>query len=405
MQFINGRKKEKGFRSFLGCAKSRRFGQSTSMDLRLCDVVNKSQLREYVFLPQHLYSQYPNWVPPLYADEWHFHSPQHNSALSYSDVIRIIAYQGQKPVGRIMGIINKKYNKKHGERVARFFNLDCINQQEVAAALIRHIEAWAKASGMTKIIGPYGFSDKDPQGLQVEGFDHLPVVAAPVNPPYLQKLVEAEGYQKELDCVSYQLTVTKTLPPIFERIYERIKRHPQLRLIEFKNKRQLKPFIHPVFRLVNETYATLFGFVPMSEVEINKFAAQYLAVLDPAFVKVVTDETEGPVAFVVAMPDMSRGMQKAKGKLFPFGFIHILRSMKKSKQLNLLLGAVRPRFRGKGITVLLAKALFESATRRGLEVVDSHLILESNSLMRAECENIGGKLYKRFRIYQKLIRI
>ncbi len=373
------------------------------MNLHLQEVVNKSQLRKFIYLPPKLYASYASWVPPLYADEWNFHNPQHNASLAYSDVIRIIAYQDQHVAGRIMGIINKKYNEQQGESTARFFNLDCINDPSVATALIREIETWSKGKGMNKVIGPYGFSDKDPQGLQVEGFEHLPVIATPSNPPYLQNLVETAGYQKELDCISYRMEVPKTLPPPYERIYERIIQHHQLRLIEFKNKRRLKPYIVPVFRLVNATYGHLFGFVPMSEEEMKRFAAQYLPVLDPAFVKVVSDETGEPVAFVVAMPDMSRGMQKAKGKLFPLGFIHILRAMKKSRQLNLLLGAVMPRYRGKGVTVLIAKALFATALQRGMECMDSHLILESNHLMRAECENLGGKVYKRYRVYQKTL--
>jgi GNAT superfamily N-acetyltransferase len=342
-------------------------------------------------------------VPPLYTDEWSFHNPKLNSAFSYSLVTRFIAYKENKAVGRIMGIINKKYNELHEEKSARFYQLDCINDQEVASALIARIENWSKENGMNKIIGPYGFSDKDPQGLQIEGLDHLPVIATPTNAAYLQSLVEFAGYQKEVDCVSYQIPVHHQLPPLFEKIYARVSQNSKFRLLDCNTKRQLKPYILPVFRLVNETYAPLFGFVPMSELEMKRFADQYLPVLDPAFVKIVVNLKNEVIAFGVAMPDMSPGIQRAKGKLFPFGFIHILSAMKKAKQLNILLGAVKPEYRGKGITVLLAKSLFESAIKRNMKTIDSHLILESNKPMRAECEHAGGTVYKRFRIYQKLI--
>lgn len=373
------------------------------MPIQLTEVNDSRKLREFIFLPSKIYAQSSRWVPPLYMDEWSFHDPRKNSALSYSLVTRIIAYADNKAVGRIMGIINKKYNELHAEKSARFYQLDCINDQEVASALIGRIESWSKENGMTKIIGPYGFSDKDPQGLQVEGLDHLPVIATPTNPAYLQSLVEHSGYEKEIDCVSYRIPVHRQLPPLFEKIYMRVSQNARFRLLDFKTKQQLKPYILPVFRLVNQTYAPLFGFTPMSELEMKRFADQYLPVLDPAFVKIVVDLKNEVIAFGVAMPDMSLGIKRAKGKLFPFGFIHILSAMKKAQQLNLLLGAIKAEYRGKGIIVLLATALFESAAKRNMKTIDSHLILESNIPMRTECEHVGGIVYKRFRIYQKLI--
>ncbi len=369
------------------------------MEIR--EVRDKRQLREFIYLPRRLYADWPQWVPPLYADEFNFHDPRHNEALSYSDTVRFILYRDGKPVGRIMGIINRRYNEQHGESAARFFNFDCLNDVGMARTLVNAVEQWARSKSMTRMIGPYGFSDKDPQGLQVEGFENLAVIATPVNPPYLQALIEGLGYTKETECVSYRFDIPAVLPPLFNRIYERLQANPNVRLVEFTSRKQLKPYIVPVFRLVNETYAPLFGFVPMSEKEIQKFAAQYLPILDPAFVKVIVNAGNEVISFIVAMPDMSRGMQKAGGKLFPIGFIYILRAMSKSKQLNLLLGAVGERYRSMGLTVLLATSLFATARKRGLTFVDSHLVLETNKRMRAECEHVGGVIYKRYRIYQK----
>ena len=341
------------------------------------------------------------WVPPMYLDEWAFHDPKENKALSACDTIRVLALKNGNAVGRIMGIIHHPYNASHQEKTARFYNLDCINDQHVAHYLISFIENWAMEKGMSRIIGPYGFSDKDPQGLQVEGLSYLPVLATPTNPAYLQRLVEKEGYQKAVDCVSYQMPIPDVIPPLYEKIAERVLRNKTFILVEFKTKSQLRPYIIPVFRLVNEAYSALFGFVPMTEEEMKKFAKQYLPVLDPEFVKAVVDTHGSLVAFVVAMPDMSLGIQKAKGKLFPFGFIHILKSMRKATQLNLLLGAVKPGLQGKGLTALLGKATLRSAHKRGMTVMDSHLILENNTLMRSECERIGGEVCKRFRVYEK----
>lgn len=373
------------------------------MNVTLTLVDSTTLLKEFIFLPEKIYKGNSRWVPPMYADEWSFHDPKQNKALLYSDVIRILAYEANKPVGRIMGIINHKYNEEHNEKTARFFALDCINDQAVVHTLMESIEQWSKEKGMTKLIGPYGFSDKDPQGLQIEGLELRPVIATPANPVYLQKLVEHEGYTKELDCVTYQMPVPEKLSPVYQKVFDRIRTNKNLRLLEFTSKRQLKPYIIPVFRLVNETYAPLFGFVPMTEEEMKKFAGQYLPVLEPELVKVVVNTSNELIAFVVSMPDMSAGIQKAKGRLFPFGFIHILRSMRKTKQLNLLLGAVKPQYRGKGINVLMGKSLIDSANKRGMTLMDSHLILENNSVMRAECEKLGGAVRKRYRVYQKLL--
>lgn len=373
------------------------------MSIELTVVDTKSLLRQYIFLPQEIYKGNARWVPPMYMDEWAFHDPKQNKALDYCDTIKIIAFSNAKPVGRIMGIIHHPYNAQHQEKTVRFFNLDCIDDQEVAHQLIGFIERWGKEKGMHKIIGPFGFSDKDPQGLQIEGLEFLPVLATPTNPEYLRTLVENEGYQKEVDCVSYNMPLNTSLPPAYAKVFQRVNKNQSLKVVEFTSKRQLKPYILPVLRLVNEAYAPIFGFVPMSEEEMKKFAAQYLPVLDPTFVKAVVNPEGTLIAFVVAMPDMSKGIQKAKGKLFPIGFIHILRDMRNATQLNLMLGAIKPGFRGLGITVLLGKALMESAIKRGFKLMDSHLILENNHLMRRECERVDGKVYKRFRVYSKML--
>jgi GNAT superfamily N-acetyltransferase len=367
----------------------------------LREVTEKQALRQYIYLPQQLYKSLATWVPPIYADEWKFHDPEKNPALAYSETVKTLAYRDGEPVGRIMGIINRKYNEEHQEKTARFFHLDCIDDGAVSQALIRFVERWAREKGMDKLIGPFGFSDKDPQGVQIEGFEYLAVIAAPNSPPYLQALVEAEGYTKEVDCVSYQAPVPRALPAVYEKVNRRLLRNQKLKVVEFKTKRQMKPYIVPVLRLVNETFTPIFGFVPMSEQEMKRLAAQYMPVLDPDFLKLVTDTKDQIVGFILGIPDMSRGIQKAKGRIFPFGFLYMLAAARKSRQLNLLIGAIKQEFRGIGVNILLGTAIFQAAARRGFEFLDSHLVLESNTLMRAEYEKIGGHVYKRYRVFQK----
>jgi GNAT superfamily N-acetyltransferase len=360
-------------------------------DISLVTVNEKKALKTFIYLPAGLYRDQPNWVPPIYVDEWKFHDPSQNPSLQYADVIRFLAYRNNQPVGRVMGIINNKYNEAHGEHTARFFQFDLVNNENVAKVLLNAIIQWAKEKGMSRLIGPYGFSDKDPQGLQIEGFEHLPVIATPTNPSYIPQLVEGLGFTKHLDCVSYQLAVPEQIPELYERISERTLRNMQIKVLNFTSKREMKPYIVPVFRLVNETYAPLFGFVPMSEKEMKRMAAQYMPVLDPAFVKCVLNDMGELIAFIVGIPDMSAGIRKAKGKLFPFGFLYMLAAARKTKQLDLMLGAIRQDYRGRGLNALLGTELMRAASKRGFDVMDSHLVLEENGLMCAEYEKMGVK--------------
>ena len=379
------------------------FSTVTTAPVILREVSDHRTLRHYLHLPGKLYQEYENWVPPIYADEWKANDSRHNSALAHSDVVRLLASVNGKLVGRAMGIINHRHNAQNNEETARFYQLDCINEASVAHALLQFVEEWARSHGMNKIIGPFGFSDKDPQGAQTEGFQYLPVIATPTNPPHLPGLIEGEGYEKEVDCISYQIPVPAEIAPLMQRVFRRVSRNNRLKLVEFSSKRQIRPHIVPALQLVNETFTGLLGFIPMSDQEIKKLSRQYLPILDPEFLKMVTDEKGRVAGFIVAIPDISRGIKKANGKLWPVGFFRILSAQKKADQLDLLHGAVHPTLRGIGIDVLLGKAMIESAIRRKFETLDTHLILETNRLMCTEYEKWGGKIYKRYRVYRKFL--
>lgn len=372
-----------------------------SSPVRVEEVRSSKDLHRYIHLPERLPGQRPNYVPPVWTDEHTFHDPTKNEALKDCETVRFLAWQDERCTGRIMGIVHRAHNRAHGETTARFYQLDTINDRSVSAALLDAVERWARSQGMDRIIGPFGLSDKDPQGAQVSGFEHLPVIATPTNPDFLPGHIEAHGYSKLSDAVAYRTPIPETLPPLYGRIVKRLQATSDFRLVPIHSRRTLKPWVVPVFRLVNESYKDLFGFIPMPPAEMKKLAAQYMPVLDPALVKVLVDQENTPVAFVVALPDMSEGLRRAKGRLFPFGFIRVLRAMRRAKQLDLLLGAVQPNLQGKGLTGLLAMELLSTARARGFTHMDSHLVLESNLRMRAEMERLGGTEWKRYRVFAK----
>jgi hypothetical protein len=326
-----------------------------------------------------------------------------NPAYEVADTILFLAYINNQAVGKIMGIIHREYNELQQIKEARFFHLDSIENIEVIKLLIDAVQSWAKAQQMETLVGPFGFSEKDPQGFQIEGFEYLPVIATATNPPYLPQFLETLGFDKLTDCVVYKIDIPAEIPPFYQRIFDRAQRNPKIKLLNFTSKKELKPYVVPIFRLVNETYKDLLGFVPLSEAEMQKIAKSYLPILDPDFVKIIVDENNEPIAFVVGLPDMSKGLKKARGRLFPFGFIHILLDARKNKQLDLLLGAVKPNYRGLGLTTLLGVSMIKAAQKRKMEFMDTHLVLETNHTMRGEAEKLNGKVYKKYRIFQKAI--
>lgn len=373
------------------------------MSVSISEVKTKRELTQFIYFPLRLHRNNPKWVPPVYMDEWKYFNPAKNSSFNYCDTILIMAKKDKQVVGRMMGIIHRGYNEMKGEKTGRFMWFESIDEQEVAHAMLEYIREWVKARGMEKLIGPFGFSDKDPQGCLIEGYEHRAVLTIIYHPEYYRKLIENEGFTKEADLVEYLIPVPDSIPDFYQRIYDRALRNHKVKIKEFKKKKELKPYIVPVLKLMNETFSEIFGSFPLNEEEMIALAKEYLPVLDPEFVKIIVTGDDELVAFIVAMPDVAEGLQKAKGKLFPFGVFHILRAMKKADQLVLLLGGIRSDYQGIGLDALMGIKMVETATRRKFKVIDSHLELETNYKVRAEMEKMGGKVAKVFRIYQSSV--
>ncbi len=358
----------------------------------------------FIYLPEKLHAGHANWVPPIYMDEKKYFDPAKNKAFGYSDTLLLLALKDGHCVGRAMGIINRRYNEHRNEKTARFGYLETTEDQEVVHALLSRVEGWAREKGMTRVVGPYGFSDQDPEGFLIEGFDHRATIATYYNFEWLPKLVENEGYTKDIDYFVYKIDVPKEMPEFYKKIYERAEKRGNFEVLEFKSKKEIKPWIRPVLSLMNETYMqnNIYGYAPLDEKEMDDLAKRYLPVLDPRFVKAVVKDGE-LVAFIIGMPDMGAGIQKAGGRLLPFGFIHILRAAKKTKQLDLLLGAVKDKYRGMGLDVMMGVKMIQSALEAGYELMDTHHEMETNVKVRGEMERMGGKVYKKFRVYQKTL--
>jgi GNAT superfamily N-acetyltransferase len=366
------------------------------------EVNGKADLRQFIHLPAAIHKDHANWVPPIYMDEWEFFNPKLNKSFQSCETVLLLAYKDKKVVGRIMGIIHLKYNEKHNEKNIRFAFFETWNDDQVAKALIDAVANWGRAKGMERMIGPLAFSDKDPQGFLIEGYDQPVVISSNCNFPYQVEQLEKNAFTKEIDLVVYLVDIPEFMPEFHQKVEERaIRNNPNLKVLEFTSRKKVKPYIYDVLELLNVTFVDIYGFTPFSQKEMDDFANRYLFLINPRFIKLIVNEQHEVVAFIIGMSHIGDGIQAAKGKLFPFGIFKIFAAARKTKQLNLLLAGIHPAYRGKGLDVMMGSRILASAYAAGKRFMDSHLELETNTKVRAEMERMGGQVYKRFRIFGK----
>ncbi len=374
------------------------------MNIQIREVKSRRDFRRFINLPAKVHKDHKNWVPPIYMDDRVFFNSKKNEAFSYSDTLLLLAFRDGKAVGRIMGIINHKYNEAHNENDGRFCFLETYNDFEVAQALIKYVEDWARKKGMANLVGPLGFSDKDPQGFMIEGYDKTVVLATNFSFPYMVDLVEKCGYSKKLDLVVHCIEIPATVPEFYLKIRQRaLQNNPGFKVIDFHTRKEMKPYVVPVFHLMNEAFKDIYAYAAMSEKEMMEFANRYLIILDPRFLKVIENEKKEVIAFILGMPDISEGIRRCKGRLLPFGIFQVLRYQKKTNQIDLLLGAIKKEYRGTGIDTILGVSILEEARLGGYKYIDSHLQMETNTKIHAEMGRMGGYVYKKFRIYIKAL--
>jgi hypothetical protein len=375
---------------------------NTHKDIQLAAVKNKNQLKAFIHLPEKLHKKHTKWVPPIYADEWKYYDPKRNQAYAYCDVILVLCYYKGKLSGRIMGVINHRYNSLKNEKSARFCNFESINNQLVSNELLNYIKNWASEKGMNNLIGPLGMYYHDPIGFMIEGYDYEPSISTYYNFDYLPTLIEIAGYKKKYDLVAYKINIVNGIPDLFRQLYDRLSNSNTIELLKFKSKQDLKKMVIPMLQLLNECYTEIDGYSPLDDNEMQILAKQFIPILDPKYVKLVLVNKE-PAGFMIAMPNISPGIRRSGGRLFPFGIFHILSAHKKSFQLDFLLGGIKKQYQGIGIDAFMAFDIIKTARQNNFALVDSHLEMEQNYKVRRGMEKLGGQVYKKYRLYQKNI--
>jgi len=346
--------------------------------IRIVEVQTKKQLSEFIKFPDKLYKGNKYRVPQLHAFEKECLSPDKNPAFDYCEAKYWLAYEDTKIAGRIAGIINNKANDIWKEKAVRFGWIDFIDNPEVSSALISTVENWGKSKGMTKSQGPLGFTDMDLEGTLVEGFDEISTQTVIYNYPYYPVYIEKEGYSKDVDWIQYEIKVPDKIPDKVKRISELVQQKYHVKILEFKKAKEILPYGHKMFLTYNEALRHLYGFVPLSEKQIKYYINQYFSMVNPKYINFIVDDNDNVVGFGLCFLSLSKAFMKAKGKLYPFGFIHILRAMRKNDVADLLIQAVTDDYNGKGLPAMFYARIMQTFIDNGVKTVISSSVLEEN---------------------------
>lgn len=367
--------------------------------IQIKEVVSLKDIKQFVDLPFVLYKGNKFWVPPMKKDEIKQLQSDVNPAYAFCDAKFWTAWQGSKCVGRIGAIINHDYNKKVSKKLGRFSRFEVIDNQEITNKLFETAENWLKEKGMETIHGPLGFTNLDNQGLLIEGFDYLPSIASVMHFPYYQQHIEKLGYEKENDWVEFRLKIEE-VPEKATRLVEIIKKRNNLEVIHFKEKHEMQDYLKDVFHLLNDAFDELPYVAPFSDEMIAYSAKKYLEVLQPKYIVVIKKDGK-MAAFIIGLPSLSKAMQKANGKLFPFGFIHLMKAMKNPDVMDLLLTGVDPHLQKLGLPAILISELQKSMIENGVKYVETTGMFEDNLKGATTWKNYDHIQHKRRRCFVK----
>lgn len=364
------------------------------------EVKGRKDLKHFVDFPFKLYKDNPYWVPPIKNDEIKQLIPENNPYFEDVDACFWTAWKDGKCVGRIGALISHKYNEKNSLKIGRFTRIEFIDDEEVSSGLISTAEKWIKDKGMTAVHGPLGFNNLDNQGMLIEGFDFLPSIASVYHQPYYLRHLEKLGYKKENDWLEFRLTLGEQAVNKGIRGSKIVKKRYGFEVEKFSDSKEMMKYLFPVFNMLNKAFEDLPYVVPFSDAMIKSVGEKYFKVLNPKFVRVIKKDDE-LVAFIVGVPSLSGAMQKANGHLFPFGFYHILKALKKPEVIDLFLTGVIPEYHTSGAAVILFAEIQEEMMKHGITQMETTGVFETNSNVISNWKNYEHIQHKRRRCFIK----
>lgn len=379
------------------------------MSIEIKEVKSRAEAKQFVNLPFEIYKGNKCWVPPLKSGELKSLFPETNPAFDFCKAKFWLAFRNGTCVGRIGGIINEAYNKKTGENMARFSRLEffdgstspTMGDSEIVSKLISTVEAWAKENGCIGIHGPLGFANLDTQGLLVEGFDHLQAVGSVYHHEYYHKHLEKLGYAKEIDWVEFRLTLGQQAVEKANRGAALIQKRYGIEVVHFKTMNELLSHSDTIFKILNDAFSELLYVTEFTPKMMAFYKEKYIKLLNPEFVKMVKLKGE-LIGFVVGLPSLSEALQKANGKLFPFGFWHILKARKGGEVVEQLLTGVKKEAMSTGAGVILMAELQKEMLNKGMKYIETTGIFETNQNAISNWKNYEHIQHKRKRVYRKM---
>jgi hypothetical protein len=376
------------------------------MSIVIKEVLSKKELKKFILFGIKMYSDNSYAAPPLLIDDMTVLSKEKNPSFGVCDAAYFMAFRDGEMVGRVAAIINHSANEKWNYKHARFGWLDMIDDIEVTRALLTTAERWALDRGMDEIQGPCGFTDFDREGMLVWGFDKMGTMATNYNFPYYPEHIEALGYTKDVDWKEYNVTIPSVFPEKYFRIAEIVKQKHKLTPLHFSSTKEMASrYGLQMFDLLNTCYQHLYGFSVLSQAQMNFYIKFYLTFARLDLISVIVNELDEVVAVGISMPSMTKALQKIKGKIFPFGWIYLLKALKsKSDVIDLYLVAVRPDYQLKGASALLFAELMPQYAKMGFKYAETNPELEDNHKVSTLWESFETVHVKTRRAYSKKLK-
>lgn len=376
--------------------------RSTVTDISIKAVETSQDFKDFISFPFNLYRNNPYYVPPLKTDQLTTLSKDQNPAFDHCDSKYWLAYKKNQVVGRIAGIINHAFIDKWGKKYARFGWFDFVDDQSVAQSLLTVCEAWARDRGIEAIHGPMGFTNFDPAGMLIQGFDQMATLATLYNYPYYVTYLERAGYLKEVDWVEYKIFLDKNVPKKIEQLARVVKKRNRVSII-IPKQQDIERYAHDIFDLINTCYGHLHGMVELTEKQIKYYIKRYLPIIRKDFISLLIAEDGSLIGFGIIMPSLAKALQKANGSLFPLGFLHIFMDIRKNDVGELCLIGIRPDYQGKGINALLMEAANKAYIQNKIYTVESNPELEDNKQVQSLWDYYEAHQHKRRRCYIKYL--
>lgn len=365
------------------------------------EVKTKQEQKQFINFPLELYRDNPYFVPPLYGDEKNMFSKN----FVYSDccdIVNYLAFDGDRPVGRIQGIIQRAANEKNGERRVRFNRFDSIDSPEVAAALFKAVEDWALRNGMDTVCGPLGFSDLEREGLLIEGFDQLSTFEEQYNAPYYAGLIEGLGYEKEVDWTESKIYLPEHDDGSMQKMGDFVMKRYKLHFGQAKNINDfIRKYGKDFFELIDKGYEHLYGTVPFTDAMKKQIITSFKLIVDLKHVAVILDEDDKAVCMGICFPSIARAVQKSGGRLTPAAIVRLLKAIKKPSVIDLGLIAVEPSYLNRGISAAICAEIVRMLKEDGIEYAETNLNLETNYAIQNQWKRFKEVKHKRRRAFVK----